>query len=534
VGTTAGLTNSFNAKAVSTVNADPNVNVANVSLSGSSAVAGTYDLVVSKLAQAHQIGSAKQAQSTVALGYSGTFIIGGEASRSALPTTTTATVTGFGTGGSIRANQLELGSGDYFVEFKQESGAWQFRLVDANGAAVSIDDAADVDTAMTSQWQDFSQVKNSTFDTGRGLTIDFANVDPTQQQLFGDAGIAAAAYTAQGASLAVAATDTLNDIRNKINAATFADGNKVQATVVDKRLVLTAASTGLNQAIKLFDSSYSGTNGNGVLKSLGIEVNNVGALTDAANDQLRAAQDAEFTINTISITRSRNTGLTDVVQGLSIDLKAQGSSTVSVAKDNAKVVTDVKGFVEKLNDLLTFIKNKTEATMGKTNERGNPTYTPAALGSDWNMRSLRSEMASDLLGGYSGAVGNAPKYLYQLGITLNEEGLFALSDESKFTAALNDNAQGAQDLLGDMLGKLDSRLNKYVTGTESIISYTKTGLDSELKTINERIESFGKRLTAREEALRTQYSAIQSMLINMTYQYQSFAAISSGNFNRQY
>ncbi|MCG3210045.1 MAG: hypothetical protein FOGNACKC_03674 [Anaerolineae bacterium] len=535
VGTTYGLTNAFASKSVSVTNANPDVTPAKVTLNGSSAAPGTYDLVVGQLAKSHQIRTNQQAQISEALQLSGTFVIGGLAARAVAGSTgTNNPVTGFGTGASVRTGQLELGSGSYSVEFRQDSGSnWQFRIVDSSGKAVSIDDASDADSVMTSSWQDFSTVKGTTFDTGRGLTVTFANADPTQQQLFGDANIASASYSAQGASIQVSATDTLNDIRDKINKATYASGNGVQATIVDRRLVLTGASTGTAHAIKLFDSSYSGSNGNGVLYNLGIEVNNAGALTDVVNDQLRPAQNASFTINNITINRSSNTGLTDVVQGLSLDLTAEGSSTITVAKNQDKVVDNVKTMLNAVNDLVKYLKAKGQPILGDKDERGNPTYTPAPLGHDWSIRWLHQEIASDLLGKYSSAVGNSPKYLVDLGITINSQGNFELSNSQKLQDLLTSDFSGVKDLLSDVLGKLDSRLEKYVDGTGSLLSTTKSALETELKDVNDGIDRQNKLLKMREEALRTQYASIQQQLIGMTYDFQSFRSI-YGSYNQSY
>ncbi len=530
VGTTYGLTNSFNTKSVSVVNDDPDVDVVNVSTSGSSAVPGTYDLTVTQLAQSHQIGSERQAHSDVALGYSGTFVIGGASARSLtfIDTGTNNPVSGFAVNAAADAvyeGETQLGTGNYYIELRQnDASEWQFRVVDENGDAVRVDNVTDAGTETTSNWQSYSSVKDSTFDTGRGLKITFADADPIEQQLFGDIDIASVGYEAQGISITVDSTDSLNDIRTAINDATFAEGNEVQATVVDNRLVLTGQRTGDTADIALSETAGTVLQELGILDAWGFVFN-----------ELRPAQNVKFNINGITgIERTKNTGLTDVVQGLSFDIKEEGSATVTVAKDDDTVVEDVKTLIDNVNDVMKYLKAKTEATVSNDDEDGNPTYTAAPLGSDWNMRWLRTEIASDLLGEYSGALGDAPSYLYQLGITLDDDGLFTLEDESALTDALSDDFGAVQDLFSDLFGTLDDRLDKYVDGTDSIISYTKDGLDSEIDDLDDRIDSYEKRLEIRQEALRTQYSAVQSMLISMTYEYQSFQAFSGSMYNQQY
>lgn len=527
-----GTGNVFENKAVSVKN-NTDVTAAAVSVSGTSAVTGSYSLSVTKLAKSHQIGSSQQAQSDVALNLSGTFVLGGATSRSVNGNVGSENpVSGFGTG-SVRVSETELGSRNYSVEFRQQGTAWQFRVVDDSGKAVRIDNAADTGTDMTANWQNFDQVKNSNFDTGRGLTISFANTDPTQQKLFGSTGIASANYTAQGVSITVAATDSLNDIRTKINSATYADGNHVQATVVDRKLVLTGARTGTNAAIKLIDSSYDGDGTNkGVLAGLGIGVNQSGNLTNLAANQLQAFQNAEFSLNNISISRTQNKGLTDLVQGLSVDLLGESSATITVSDDQTKLEDSVKNLLEQANGLMSYIKEKTESKSSSKDAKGNPTYTPPALGQDGTMRSFRQDIASDLMQSHTSVIGDAPKYLSQIGITVGSSGSFEL-DSATFKEAIENNAAGVKSLLDNVLGRLETRLKSYVDGSQSIVKSKQTGVGEEIKLMNTRISQYEARLKMRETALSNQYSAIQTQLLDMTYQFQSTQAI-GGTINQQY
>lgn len=139
----------------------------------SSANAGTYDIAVTSLARAHRAASDAQVSATTALGLEGTFVIGGGAARSVSGAVTVAnTVSAFGTA-AVREGQVELGHDTYHVEIRDHNNTLQFRLVDGNGNAVSIDDAGEGGTAMTSAWQNLNLVAGTAFDTGRGLTITF-------------------------------------------------------------------------------------------------------------------------------------------------------------------------------------------------------------------------------------------------------------------------------------------------------------------------------------------------------------------------
>ena len=181
---------------------------------------------------------------------------------------------------------------------------------------------------------------------------------------------------------------------------------------------------------------------------------------------------------------------------------------------------------------MDYIKVKTEPSKGADNADGNPTYSQAPLGSDWSIRWLRQDISNQLLGEYTGALGNNPSYLTDVGISIDSDGKFTLSDTAKLTSALNSSFSAVQDLFDNTLANLNTELDKYNTGTGAIITNTKDNLSTQLTTLNDQISSYEDRLKVKEGALRNQYAAVQSQLISMTYQFQSMQAFSiGGNYN---
>lgn len=318
--------------------------------------------------------------------------------------------------------------------------------------------------------------------------------------------------TIQGQTITIDAGDSLSDIRTRVNDIDYpgAGVKAVVATIVDNKLVLTSAEPGTDAAITFTDDTNGG-NGLGL-------------------SQVQAAQNASLTVNGVGVTRQRNTGLNDVVTGLTFDLKAEGSSQVTVAKDNADVVTRVKTLIGAVNDLASHLKLKTEPQLDATVTGKNPTYKPAPLGRDLNLRSLRFNLSSDLLGYYGGAASGAPRSLADLGITLGSDNRsFELSDESALTAELTDDFQGVADLLDHILGQVETRAARYLDGTDAIITATESGVDDEIELVNTRIATVEARLKQREESLRKQLYEFQAQLISMQYQYQSTQAAMYGS-----
>jgi ABC-type glycerol-3-phosphate transport system permease component len=92
-----------------------------------------------------------------------------------LPKTSEETVQSFSVSPSVRDGEQELHTDSYYVEVRQEeqSGEWQFRLVNNDAEPVTIAPADDPNGAQTEAWQPIPP-GGGTVDTGRGLSFTFA------------------------------------------------------------------------------------------------------------------------------------------------------------------------------------------------------------------------------------------------------------------------------------------------------------------------------------------------------------------------
>ena len=69
-----------------------------------------------------------------------------------------------------------LSDGTYFLEIRDNANVLEFRLVDSSGNPIAIDDATFAGNDITNNWQALDLVDGTTFDTGRGLAIDFGAI----------------------------------------------------------------------------------------------------------------------------------------------------------------------------------------------------------------------------------------------------------------------------------------------------------------------------------------------------------------------
>lgn len=447
-----------------------------------SALIADYEIAVTRLAKAHTRASAEMTSPDMPLGRSGVFWMGGtgEASVSLTPS---GALQG-AVLSSVAEDQRELGTGNYSVEVRQVGGVKQFRLVDADGKAMSIARASG--TGFTSDWQ---SLKSGTFDTGRGLTFTLDRE--------ASAGVTGLSYTAKGVSINISSSDTLRTVAVNINAALQPEGRDFKASVVGSQLVLTGASTGANHAMVFSDSSN--------LFSFGAD--------------LQTAQNAEFTVNGITISRASNSGITDVMDGVTLNLAgdAEGKSArLSVAGDMGKAKGLVEDLVKKFNDAFGLITNKMAITSKTEGEK--TTYTRGPLTGDVVFRGLRRDMLEIMSSQYSNS--GALRMLEDIGISFDDSLKLKL-DASKFEEAYSSDPSSVTALLDAAMGRFENSITGYA-GSDGSLQKNITTLDGQLEQFDQRISRYNSSLAMRESALVKYYTQMQVQLAELGSQAQMF------------
>ncbi len=489
----------------------------------SSAVVGSYQITDIVLAKAHRIHSDAVAYIDQALGYStgeGYLVLGGADSRAVtLNQGISDTVTASSTA-EVDSGKKELGRGEYSIEVRNDaSDGWQFRLLDSSGKAVSIR-KGDSTSETTNDWQSIPS-GGGAFDTGRGLVITFGDGSAYQEGSLANNTAARVTYTSQGARITVNSSDSLLDIVGKINAATYAENDGVTASIIDNRLVLSASSTGSAYALNasnVIDNGLGGTSG--VLHQLGLLADGSTAFKHAA---VQEASDASFKVNGLTVTRSKNNGLTDVIAGVTLSLAADAegkSATLSVEKDLSAAKTALNSFIEKFNAVVSYLEQKTAVTSAD-----GTTYTRGPLADDMAFSEVRLRLYSLFMNAYPNA--SAYSRLRDIGLSLDDTLKATISDSSKLEQALTNNLEGVQTLLDEVMQAFDVELGRF-TGTRSTTSYITEAvslLNGQVGDINADITRLNTTLGEREQYLYNQYAQIQAQLMSLTYMRQMWASI---------
>ena len=82
------------------------------------------------------------------------------------------------------------------------------------------------------------------------------------------------------------------------------------------------------------------------------------SFTDLQGDE-GASLNASFKVDGVTYERQSNSGITDVLQGVTLHLKATGSTTLQITSDTSGIVDSVKGLVNAFQDAIQDVKTKT-------------------------------------------------------------------------------------------------------------------------------------------------------------------------------
>ena len=330
----------------------------------------------------------------------------------------------------------------------------------------------------------------------------------------------------QGASnwyVNVAVGDTEADILNKINAIA---GVGVDATLVGGKLNLTAKATG---AASDFAVTSSGT----LATSLGLAETQAGA-------------DSAFDVNGTAYTRSTNTGITDVIDGVTLDLNGLTAGAVTVAVGTPGASTgDLKkkimDFVNQYNSVVDFVAAKTGETK-KTNPGNLGEYLQGPMSRDFNFGSVSNELRRWTTDSVNGLPAGS-SMLADIGITTgafsatfnkdNTTGKLVV-DEAKLEAALNTDPAKVKDIFtkigggtlqDDGIAKRVSQLvSQWRTGGK--VDGALQGTTSQIARLQDSIDRFEQKLTMKQKYYERIFTSLETTMGRM----QSQNSFLSGQF----
>jgi flagellar hook-associated protein 2 len=315
-----------------------------------------------------------------------------------------------------------------------------------------------------------------------------------------------------GAAVTIDAGDSLIDIAQSINDASYAAGSEVRASVVDRRLVLENANGGSGNLLAASDVS------GGVLTSLGVLSG--GAFANV----LQTPSNAVFTVNGLPISRTRNTGLDDVIHGITLNLSAAAAGKtfdLDVNADSTPEKTAISAFIEKFNALQSYLEEQTRVEITRSGTENS--YYRGPLSGD----SVFSDLRSQLFTAFIEPAANAGSFrsLREIGVTIDDNLKASLSDSAKFEAALTNKRGDVVKLLDAAMTKIDTLLGRFTASGSGFMSTQFQSLDTQQAEIASQITDLNSRLSDRRLALTAQYSQMAYTLQLLQYDFQTTSSL---------
>lgn len=332
-------------------------------------------------------------------------------------------------------------------------------------------------------------------------------------------------------SVAFAATDTLQQVASKINAAGVSVGAAVIRDGSGFRLSLTARA--------------SGSVGRTVIDTGALDL---GLTTLARGDDAVAFYGSGDPARAVLLTSSSNT-LDNVVQGITIDLKQTSDTPVSlvVSRDTAAVEKGVNDFVTAYNAIID--------KLDRYDDYDTETQQSTLLFGDQTISQLRSGLRRIVQGTADGVQSQYTR-LFQVGLRIGEESKLEF-DREKFRSALEQDSAGVEALLAardivptdseeeiapgvfvsssnsqtqfSRLGILE-KLGEFATGSTNSVNGTLTRrgqtIDAQIRSQEQRIDAITIRLEARRARLERQFADMEQAIASLQSQSSALGSLS--------
>lgn len=304
---------------------------------------------------------------------------------------------------------------------------------------------------------------------------------------------------------------SLADIRDAINKK---EGN-VNASIMKANdstyyLALTSRDTGTKSEMTI--SVTGDKNLSDFLNYTPSSTGGSGAMTQKVK-----AEDAQLTVNGVSITRQSNT-ITDAPQGVTINLKAETKAgtpeQLTITRDSSATKAAIQSFVDAYNSLQTTFASLTKYTAveaGKDQSSNN-----GALVGDGTLRTIQTQLKAQLASAQSGDL----KTLASMGITQDLDGKLVI-DSTKLDTVLKEKPNSVTAFfVGDgkttgFATQTDSLLNGALDTTKGTLKAVTDGINKSLKSLDKQVTATTDSINANIERYKTQFTQLDKMMSSL-------------------
>jgi flagellar hook-associated protein 2 len=339
---------------------------------------------------------------------------------------------------------------------------------------------------------------------GQGtLTIDLGNWNTAQTAFTQKAG-------STSVTIAIGPEDnTLEKIRDKINAAKPGVSATIVNDITGSRLAITSSETGAANGfrIQVADTDGTGTDATGLSR---LAFDPAGGAASMTRNQ--AGGDATALINGLTVTTASNT-LVGVVDGVTLQLNkvltATTASTISVTQDNESIRKSITDFATAYNDSIKFLR---EQTLYNADSK-----VAGSLQGDRTAVSMQQQLRT-LISGTSGAstmyqrladIGLDPQADGSLKVSTSklDTALTHISDLKAMFSNVDDAVPGNNGLATQLRQFVDLAL-----GSEGPLTSRQEGLRTRMTLNDKRQDQLEDRVALVEKRLRAQYTSLDTQM----------------------
>lgn len=347
--------------------------------------------------------------------------------------------------------------------------------------------------------------------------------------------------------------EILQSISDQINAEA---GDSVQSTILREssgqvRLSVRSKETGLDNAIS-FSNTIDGDGFTNIAEFIEFTVDNGGPTADDNNvvpgsgspngGRLYALNtlDAQFTIDGLNFTRSKNT-VSDAISNLTINLKkvTTQNETITIESDTTSAKDNLTRFIDSFNSVISEIR--TQSFLNSTSGDRGPLYRDRSFKE--LTYTLRQDAISTVLDASINIVdpmnpvipnGIAVKNILDIGLDIRNDGTMYISDQSKLDSILSSDPDSIQrifssdrpDQFNGIASKLQASLDAFIKA-DGVVSSLQLNIDERIELLNKQVESQEQFLVRRRKQLTNQFIQLQSISDQANSQFQTLASMGS-------
>ena len=321
-------------------------------------------------------------------------------------------------------------------------------------------------------------------------------------------------------------SNTISDITSTLDSGTisitigeetydFSTEGKTYETLVSEMgnypdLNVSLEQVGDSSYRMIIKSSESGTANAITISQSGVDL----GFEEEANHVL-TAQNMKPTVDGIDYELSSNK-LT-MQSGLIIKMVEEGTSSITMERDDASIVESITSIADKYNDLVDLVNSY---ILGDEDN-------PAVISDSSTLKSMMSSIKNILFDSYG---LNNEENLFKYGISFDSDGYMQV-DETELSTALTDNYDDLKELFVGYAEKegIGTRLKTYLDSLDNLLDGLLTTYDDKLSTrlstLTTDYETASEKLDEKYEQMASQFAAYTVLITQMETAFSSLQSI---------